>query len=115
MDGVESFIEFATASVSTVDPTGRIRCPCTMCKNNRFVEPHGVRHHLYRKGFVSDYQNWTFHGEEFWNNFDARVDVVHDNPYMDLIFDVAGPENWVLLWVLVMHNWGRGRSNKRCS
>jgi L-fucose mutarotase/ribose pyranase (RbsD/FucU family) len=31
-----------------------------------------------------------FHGEEFRNNFDAQVNVVHDNPYMDLIFDVAG-------------------------
>ena len=57
MDGVDGFIEFTMTSVSTVDPTGRIRCPCTMCKNNRFVEPHGVRHHLYRKDFVSGYQN----------------------------------------------------------
>ena len=30
--------------------------------------------------------------KNFRNNFDVRVDVVHDNPYMDLIFDAAGPE-----------------------
>ena len=33
-----------------------------------------------------------FHCEEFRNNFDAQMDVVHDNPYVDLIFDDAGPE-----------------------
>jgi hypothetical protein len=51
MDIVESFIEFAMTSVITVDPIGWIRCPCKICKNNRFVEPHVVRHHLYKKGF----------------------------------------------------------------
>jgi hypothetical protein len=92
MDGVDSFIEFTKASVSTVDFTGQIRCPCTMYKNNRFVEPHDIRHHLYKNGFVSGYQNWILHDEKFRNNFDAWVNMVHDNPYMDLIFDAAGPK-----------------------
>ena len=30
--------------------------------------------------------------KNFENNFDARVNVVHDNPYVDLIFDIVGPE-----------------------
>ena len=41
----------------------RIRCPCSMCKNQKFIETENVKFHLVQKDFVVDYYEWRFHGE----------------------------------------------------
>ncbi|MQL93249.1 hypothetical protein Taro_025890 [Colocasia esculenta] len=68
LEGVDGFIDFEVSNVNTVDPEGRIRCPCAVCKNNRFLQPFDVAQHLYKKGFVYGYVNWTAHGEQFWGH-----------------------------------------------
>ncbi|MQM07290.1 hypothetical protein Taro_040123 [Colocasia esculenta] len=90
-DGIDEFIEFALRNVNIVDPQGRIRCPCALCKNNRFHDPYDVTRHLYTKGFVSGYMNWTVHGEPFWANIRTMGQEVEDNSYVNMVFDAAGP------------------------
>ncbi|MQL79662.1 hypothetical protein Taro_012088, partial [Colocasia esculenta] len=72
-EDVDGFIDFAVSNVNTVDPEGRIRCSCAVCKNNRFLQPFDVEPHLYKKGFVHGYVNWTAHGEEFWGHTEKEL------------------------------------------
>ena len=39
------------------------RCPCTKCKNTKYLAPDVVKLQLYRKWFVKNYWFWTTHGE----------------------------------------------------
>jgi hypothetical protein len=39
-------------------------CPCNRCQNSRCLEDkRTIAIHLYKNGFVPDYEVWTFHGE----------------------------------------------------
>ncbi|MQL77381.1 hypothetical protein Taro_009773 [Colocasia esculenta] len=87
--GVDGFIDFVVSNVNTVDPEGRIRCPCAVCKNNRFLHPFDVAQHLYKKGFVYGYVNWTAHGEEFWGHTEVRQGRVGDNKIRELSYGPA--------------------------
>ncbi|MQM14216.1 hypothetical protein Taro_047143 [Colocasia esculenta] len=63
-DGVDSFIQFALSNSSVaVDPMGNIRCPCSACKNRKWISTWDVQHHLYTRGFVAHYELWSSHGE----------------------------------------------------
>ena len=63
--GVENFVQFALGNPNAeVDRQGGIRCPCMICKNLKWNSPWEVQRHLYIKGFVEGYMNWTCHGEE---------------------------------------------------
>ena len=44
---------------------GVYRCPCTKCKNAKYLTPDDVKLHLYKKGFVQGYWTWTSHGEVY--------------------------------------------------
>ena len=58
-----------------------------------------VKEHLYRRGFVANYQHWTSHGEAYVD--DARLfnhaesfgteGVKPYNPYRSMVLEVAGP------------------------
>nr|GMC47957.1 uncharacterized protein LOC109166492 [Ipomoea batatas] len=101
MDGLKTFIEFATSQPSWTDGE-RIRCPCTQrkCQNTKFLDVPTVKYHLARYGFVSDYYVWRFHGERI-----VPVDVDRDvggpsqmaseeasNAYHTMVMDAAGVE-----------------------
>ena len=60
--GVEEFDRFARSQQDFV-VNNVYRCPCTKCKNMKYLTPDVVRLHLYRKGFVQNYWFWTSHGE----------------------------------------------------
>ena len=61
LDGVEEFVSFACQQAHLAN--GKIRCPCSKCRNMNYILPEEVKVHLYRKGFVPDYWYWTCHGE----------------------------------------------------
>ncbi|XP_073049018.1 uncharacterized protein [Primulina eburnea] len=76
--GVESFVAFALSHPECL-LDGNIRCPCNRkkCQNQTYVDEDTVKVHLGRYGFVPDYYNWYFHGEEYippvFPNFNMEV------------------------------------------
>ena len=49
--GVEQFDAFARSQNKYI--VNRVyRCPCTKCKNAKYLKPDDVKPHLYKKGFV---------------------------------------------------------------
>ncbi|KAL0387861.1 UNVERIFIED_CONTAM: hypothetical protein Sradi_2667900 [Sesamum radiatum] len=55
-DGVKTFIEWAKGQRGYMDGD-KISCPCRKCKNK-------ASYHLSMRGFMSEYYNWTSHGEK---------------------------------------------------
>ena len=92
-NGVERFIQFALRNpIEAVDCEGRIRCPCAVCKNLKWLTTWDVQRHLYRKGFVKDYANWICHGETLWSFQPAEpANVGSGSSYVDMVIDAAGP------------------------
>ena len=102
-EGVAKFVTFACGTNLDTN-LGEIRCPCLKCKNCKFQPAHIVRTHLYQKGFVNNYYNWTCHGEPFIPNSSiptsqpntstsVAIDHMYEfaNPFRDMVFDAAGP------------------------
>lgn len=61
VNGVDEFVSFACQEADL--SSGKIRCPCSKCKNLKFLDTEEVKVHLYRKGFIPNYWYWTCHGE----------------------------------------------------
>src|ERR1044072_2051497 len=61
-NGLEEFTSLACQKASDL-ASGEIRCPCTRCRNLKYLNPEEVQVHLHRWGFISDYWYWTCHGE----------------------------------------------------
>ncbi|KAK1411220.1 hypothetical protein QVD17_37766 [Tagetes erecta] len=40
-----------------------IKCPCLRCQNSFFRDRETIHKHLLMKGFMSDYNTWSEHGE----------------------------------------------------
>ena len=59
-NGLQAFM--AMASVHA-DCSGRIRCPCVRCINNRLQTVPIVKAHIFDYGFHEGYQKWVYHGE----------------------------------------------------
>jgi len=62
--GVRRFINFAFSIDENVSG-GKIRCLCVRCKNQKFLMEEDVYKHLFSRGFLPDYENWTVHGEPY--------------------------------------------------
>ncbi|XP_039118852.1 uncharacterized protein LOC120254942 [Dioscorea cayenensis subsp. rotundata] len=70
--GVTEFIKYASSQPEQMDGS-LIRCPCKKCDNLKFFSPDEVMLHLCRKGFTSNYFNWTCHGEKMWHEEEEFV------------------------------------------
>ena len=46
-----------------VNNRGFIRCPCNRCINNVQHQLEVLETHIHRFGFMSDYNEWIYHGE----------------------------------------------------
>lgn len=86
--GVYRFLDFATANCNPADH-GEIRCPCSSCKNRKFQQKDIIISHLYRKGFVSDYTNWSCHGEPTILLYPSP-ERTSGNSYCDMVVDGVG-------------------------
>ncbi|KAL7218732.1 hypothetical protein ACSBR2_011915 [Camellia fascicularis] len=71
LEGVQSFIEFATKNLG---PQDEIHCPCVDCLNGTKFSRHVVRLHLIRRGIAISYRTWVHHGE--------HVPMFRDHPSM---------------------------------
>ncbi|KAK6784233.1 hypothetical protein RDI58_017687 [Solanum bulbocastanum] len=101
IEGVRRFIEFALMQPDFVS-NGSIRCPCSKCKNSSgFLEPHDIRSHLYKHGFMPNYHQWESHGESFVpisrpqlginTGDEIGANKTPINPYRTMVLDAAGP------------------------
>ncbi|KAL9677038.1 hypothetical protein QQ045_005264 [Rhodiola kirilowii] len=85
--GVNNFIETAMAK-GFLASDNKIRCPCTKCKNRRFINIRMMEEHLYKYGFIPNYFNWTLHGEdlveiEYVNNYPTIPHPITVDPVLD--------------------------------
>ena len=70
-----------------VDNEGCIRCPCREYKNLKWISTWEVQRHLYKKGFVIGYMNWTCHSEIFSSY--KPTNVGDTNVYVDMVVDAV--------------------------
>ncbi|XP_016468630.1 uncharacterized protein LOC107791134 [Nicotiana tabacum] len=100
LEGMEGFVEFALMQHDFVS-NGSIRCPCSRCRNiSGFLEPHDVRAHLYKHGFMPNYYQWESHGEPFIpisrpqpsRNTEKEIgpEITTENPYRTMVLDAIG-------------------------
>jgi len=96
LQGVDDFVSYACQETNVSN--GKIRCPCSKCKNLKFFHFEEVKVHLYKKGFMPEYWYWTCHGE---SDPTICVDTSptifssqerHLNKYKSMVYDVAGLE-----------------------
>jgi len=62
--GVRRFINFAFTVDENVSG-GKIRCPCVRCKNQKFLMEEDVYKHMFSRGFLPDYENWTVYKKPY--------------------------------------------------
>jgi hypothetical protein len=98
--GVRRFINFAFSIDENVSG-GKIRCPCVRCKNQKFLMEEDVYKHLFSRGFLPDYENWTVHGEPYVSEpiiagpssvgcSHVVNDVFKENSYRNMVLHAMG-------------------------
>ncbi|CAM8877106.1 unnamed protein product [Rhodiola kirilowii] len=91
--GVKNFIESAVAK-GFLARDNTIRCPCTKCKNRRFINIRMMEEHLYKYGFTPDYVNWTLHGKDLLKiEYENTSAIMPDLSTYEQIND-SGEEIW---------------------
>ncbi|XP_022893387.1 uncharacterized protein LOC111407909 isoform X2 [Olea europaea var. sylvestris] len=92
--GVEKFIEFAMSRTRDGD---MIKCPCSICKNTRFLIGDDVKFHLYKNGFTRGYTQWnaqgkpfSFNGPNLVESSTAQATTIESHGAM--VLDVMGTE-----------------------
>ncbi|KAL1212282.1 hypothetical protein V5N11_026976 [Cardamine amara subsp. amara] len=94
--GVDQFMAFANSQPLAQSNGGKFFCPCSVCKNDKFLPGTRIWNHLYSRGFMPDYYVWYKHGEEI--NMDigtSYVDIsgneevgnVVEDRYVDMVND----------------------------
>ena len=81
--GVEEFDTFARLQPVYLRE-GKYRCPCSKCKNKKYLISTEVKVHLYKRGFMYGYWYWTSHGEVEPN---VEVNMHHGSSSMDVEHD----------------------------
>lgn len=99
LKGIDEFLQFARTQLDFTSG-GKIRCPCSKCRNRWFIDVDNVKLHLCKKGFLPDYYQWHCHGEPYIFSTEQTYDghlpntcetpTVETNPFRDMIFDAAG-------------------------
>ncbi|CAH9145642.1 unnamed protein product [Cuscuta epithymum] len=72
LEGCGEFIKFALEHPDYMSGD-KIRCPCSKCRNLKFKDPEDVGWDLYAEGFISNYYNWTCHGEPLDPSLAPRI------------------------------------------
>lgn len=70
-------------------------CPCAKCRNVPYLNLDDVKFNLYQNGFWSNYQKWTFHGEDDFANKSPKnggYTSIGDtsNLYKSMVLDAFG-------------------------
>ena len=102
LNGVEEFVSFACQQEDLSNE--KIRCPCSKCKNLKYLIPEEVKVHLYKKGFIPDYWYWICHGETDPNlissfntnpSSSSTTQIGSNEPlnrFEAMVYDAIGPE-----------------------
>lgn len=99
--GVDNqFVPFANSQPLAQSNGGKFHCPCSVCKNEKFMLGSRVWKHLYKNGFMADYYVWYMHGEELdfslgtsknvdttWASGSVPVGNVVEERYVDMVND----------------------------
>ena len=60
--------------------TGKLRCPCSNCKNRKVIKEWDVWTHLYLSGFTRSYKIWYHHGETDYEHGSTSEPSVYQAP-----------------------------------
>ena len=97
---VEQFIAFATSHPECMSG-GKIKCPCMKfrCRNQNFHELNTVRFHILKNGFVPDYWDWIYHGEQrMVFNVDTTANTFSPNHLIRLMMrTIIHAREWLLI------------------
>ncbi|XP_056843150.1 uncharacterized protein LOC130495698 [Raphanus sativus] len=74
--GVEEFMTFANSQELMQNNGGKFFCPCSICKNEKFLPGQKILRHIYSRGFMEDYYVWYNHGKEI----DMRLGTSYVDP-----------------------------------
>lgn len=82
--GLEKFLDFLFDN--NMGDT-RIYCPCKKCYNRYFVARDETIAHIIIDEFMSNYKNWTHHGEAYHsvNSNQSTAIVVGDDDFLSKI------------------------------
>ena len=89
---------FASSQPLAQSNSGKFFCPCSVCRNDKFLPGPKIWKHIYNRGFMPDYYVWYKHGEEIDMELGTSyVDPTHlsgsekvgneDNNYVDMVND----------------------------
>ena len=96
LKGVDEFVSYTCQETNLSN--GKIRYPCSKCKNLKFFHFEEVKVHLYKKGFIPEYWYWTCHGESDPNiclNTSLEVFSTEEgnlNKFENMVYDAVGLE-----------------------
>ncbi|XP_074317203.1 uncharacterized protein LOC141653363 [Silene latifolia] len=89
--GVRDFMIYATSKAAS--SSGKIRCPCAKCVNNKLLSADEVNLHLLDTGIMCNYTTWIFHGEHL-DQTSSSTETISENPPLSrmcqLVQDVYG-------------------------
>ena len=89
--GVKKFISRGSRYAMNRNHVG-IRCPCKKCLCDKFGDESYLEDHIFRYGFMRDYEVWIFHGEK--RKRQCVVDdvdrPVENNDYVNMVNDGFG-------------------------
>ncbi|KAK3038954.1 hypothetical protein RJ639_027439 [Escallonia herrerae] len=84
--GANDFVQFASKDRPNAT---EILCPCTKCRNMRFVKKVDVAKHIVVDGFLNSYTHWIFHGESSLTSSSIPEPIVSDRT-QEMIRDAFG-------------------------
>ena len=96
--GMDQFMTFASSQPLAQSNSGKFFCPCSVCRNDKFLPGPKIWKHIYNRGFMPDYYVWYKRGEEIDMELGTSyVDPTHlsgsekvgneDNNYVDMVND----------------------------
>ncbi|KAL6842984.1 hypothetical protein ACP4OV_027297 [Aristida adscensionis] len=81
-------------SIPSLAVDGKIKCPCSLCRNFVTHKRQTIEMHLCREGFRENYSTWTAHAEGCVGHDQEDVSVIGDgyeevDRMDDMLADVA--------------------------
>lgn len=73
LEGLEYFLNFAYSRPQFVFD-GKIKCPCSKCRNTKNRSRDDVQYHVAKNGFVGAYTFWHAHGEMLGSSSGTHTD-----------------------------------------
>ena len=60
VDGVDYFVDRSLRNSSTDKRDGKMKCPCTVCHNGKYLIDDDIKYHLVKNGFIAGYRRWVW-------------------------------------------------------